>query len=90
MPAQEWRPPAFDAGREPPFWFRVERQVLCPLPEVGASLFVIHPIYTDPRDLLPEEREGLRAALLSMSPESIRYKGVGGFEQRIIDWLAQP
>jgi dimethylamine monooxygenase subunit A len=86
----QWRPSAFDAQRDPPFWFRVERQVLCPLPEAGASLFLIHPIYTDPRRLTPEEREGLRSALLGMSPESIRYKGVAGYERAIIDWLALP
>jgi hypothetical protein len=57
-------------------WLRVERQVLWPLPPVDAALFAIRLYLTDARTLGADDRAALRQALLSMSDESRRYKGL--------------
>ena len=61
-----------------PFVVRVERQVLIPLPEHDASIFLIGIAFVDRETVLAEERlwRPLRAALLRMSPQARAYKGV--------------
>src|SRR5579862_5556237 len=72
----EWNGPAFRADQPEPFYFRVERQVLWGLREVGASLFAIRPYVTPASALDPAQRAAVRSGLLSMSPESRAYKSV--------------
>lgn len=89
VPAVEWRSPAFRSGAEPPFYFRVERQVLWGLPEAGACLFIIAPFHTDPREIRsdPVRNDLLCRALRSMSPETLAYKGLGGVREAILEWM---
>lgn len=90
IPVEEGRGRPFDPGGEgPPFFLRVERQVIRGLPEVGASIFTIHVSFIDGREIRRDRRERalLRSALLSMSPESRVYKRVAGYLEELLDWL---
>lgn len=58
------------------FWVRTERQTTWGLPEVDAALFFIHVGFVADVDLSPDERERLRSAVESMSPEARAYKGL--------------
>ncbi len=71
----EWNGRQFASER---FWVRTERQTTLGLPSVGAALFFIH-VQTLPDSFVlqsDEFRESLKSALLSMSPEARRYKGI--------------
>lgn len=71
------------------FFIRIERQVIFGLPEVGASIFTIRVSFIDGGEVRSDAqyRAALRAAIVSMSPESRRYKGVpASFEE----WLISP
>lgn len=71
------------AFAERPFAVRVERQVLLPLPEQGAAIFLIGVAFVDRATVLADEAlwRPLRSALVGMSPEARAYKGVAeGFE----------
>ena len=61
-----------------PFVVRVERQVLLPLPEHGASIFLIGVAYVDRATVLADESlwRPMRSALLGMSPQARAYKGI--------------
>jgi hypothetical protein len=75
----DWQGRAFGTPEAPsPFFLRVERQALWGLPEVSTTVFTIRVSFIEGQEILahPEERARLRAALLSMSPEARRYKGV--------------
>jgi hypothetical protein len=79
---------AFDPAN-PKAWLRVERQTIWGFPARGAALFTIRTYLYDCNDLRREIREPLVAALLSMSPESRVYKGLGrGFDE-LVRWLSE-
>lgn len=61
-----------------PFLVRVERQVLLPLPEHGASIFLIGVAFVPKETILADAAlwRPLRAALEGMSPQAREYKGV--------------
>lgn len=61
-----------------PFVVRTERQVLLPLPQCGASIFLIGVGFIDRGTILADAglRCPLRAALVGMSPQAREYKGV--------------
>lgn len=84
---EEWRG-TYDWSASSPFVVRVERQCLWPLPDVGASLFLIRLSFIDAEDLGEEHRAQLRAALLTMSSESREYKGISGCFEDLTAWLA--
>jgi dimethylamine monooxygenase subunit A len=65
-------------------WLRVERQVLLPLPELRAAVFLIRLHLYEARCVpaLP-----LIAALESMSPEARAYKGLTDDWERVMSWL---
>jgi hypothetical protein len=88
VPPARWRDRGFRPRAREPFYFRVERQVLWGLPDVGASLFVIAPCHVPATALTPEERAALRSALLGMSEESRAYKGIAHCWRQLVDWLA--
>ncbi len=72
-----------------PFVLRVERQVLCGLPEANAAIFTIR-VYFVTGALIrsdPRKRDLLRAALLSMTPESRAYKGLKNCLPELVAWL---
>ncbi|MEW4487128.1 heme-dependent oxidative N-demethylase subunit alpha family protein [Thalassoglobus sp. JC818] len=68
----------------PVVFVKVERQVTVGVPDSGGALFVLH------QSLIPFdqiERGPLVAALRSMSPEQLEYKGLSGSAPKIIEWL---
>lgn len=92
-PGEEPRERAvFDPTREEPFLLRVERQVTRGLPDVGAAVFLIRLHHVPGSEIRsrPAEREALRSAILSMSPESRAYKGIAGHADALVEWLSGP
>ena len=61
-----------------PFVVRTERQVLLPLPEHSASIFLIGVGFVERETILADESlwSPLRSALVGMSPQARKYKGV--------------
>jgi len=86
----EWAQPRFDPQRECPFVLRVERQVTWGLPEAGAAVFTIRLHHVPATEIRanPAERDALRSAIASMSPESRVYKGVAAHADQLIAWLS--
>lgn len=72
-----------------PFVLRVERQVLCGLPEANAAIFTIRVYFVSGAEIRrdPRKRDLFRAALLSMTPESRTYKGLKNCLPELIAWL---
>ena len=72
---REWDGRDFSGGR---FWVRTERQVVWGLPEFEAAVFTIRVGFVPDTVVLanPHLRDSLRAAVQSMSPESLAYKGL--------------
>ncbi len=84
-----WRDAMFDANADPPFFFRVERQVLWGLPDVGAAVFAIRVYHVAATELSLDKRARLRDALAGMNAASRAYKGLGdGRAEQVIAWLA--
>lgn len=72
-------------------FLRVERQTLTGFPAAGGALFTIRP-YTYPlRQAVqtPQQAAALSAALRSMTPEQVEYKGLVGVMSDLLAWLAQ-
>ncbi|MGB8652526.1 MAG: heme-dependent oxidative N-demethylase subunit alpha family protein [Mycobacteriales bacterium] len=67
------------------WWLRVERQTTLPLGD--RALFLIRPYLTPLTALTGEQRDVLRAAVASMSPESLAYKGITEVADRLLAWL---
>ncbi|MFN2523594.1 MAG: heme-dependent oxidative N-demethylase subunit alpha family protein [Mycobacteriales bacterium] len=62
---------------EPLRWhLRVERQTTLPLPHLDRALFTIRPYLTPVDELTREQRRVLDAAIASLSPQALRYKGL--------------
>jgi hypothetical protein len=81
-----WRRP--DEPVDPAAWrLRVERQVTVPLPALERALFWIRPTLTPLGELSPADRATLAAAVASMSPASLAYKGLSGDRDRLVRWL---
>lgn len=81
-----WDGRAFDQF---PFCARVERQTLLGLPAVDAALFVIHAKTIPGKELSAEERAAMLAAVQSMSPEALRYKGLDRHYQALVQQLSR-
>lgn len=82
-----WCGRAFDPGA-PRLYLRVERQTLSPLPSARAFLFTIRTYFEDVAALDASRRSALRAAILSMSEATLRYKGLAAHKDAILAWLA--
>ncbi len=65
-------------------WFRTERQILIPLPELNAAIFLIR-LHLYDANTVPVEP--LLAALESMSPEARAYKGLTDDWDAVLSWL---
>ncbi len=77
---------------QPELFVRVERQVLWGFPELNRALFTIRTYFQDVHDLAennPDALRGLIAAIMSMSPESLVYKGLDQDRDKILKWLNQ-
>lgn len=59
-------------------YIRTERQTLVGIPEANAFLFTIRTYFYDTKDLTPDEKTALLAAIDSMSLQSLEYKGLAG------------
>ncbi len=88
IPSDHWHGRRFVAG-ESQLFMRVERQTTWGLPAVGASVFTIRVSHWtgDAIREHPERRDLLRAALLSMSPAALAYKGLAGSLDAAVGWL---
>lgn len=72
MPASQW-------------WLRVERQTTLPLGD--RALFVIRPYLVPLVALDGRQRSVLAAAVSSMSPASVAYKGITDVRDELLGWL---
>jgi len=83
-------------GREfdpnnPSLFLRIERQVMWGLPESNAAIFTIRTYFRDCREIKKDAllNNKLISAIQSMTPESLKYKGLVESKQDIIAWLNQ-
>ena len=68
----------------PRLFLRVERQTISSFPTQSGALFTIRTFFLNcATDLSREERQALAAAIDSMSPESLRYKGLAATQAAI-------
>ncbi|KAM3097613.1 heme-dependent oxidative N-demethylase family protein [Phormidesmis sp. 146-12] len=81
-----WQGRQFDPT-DPKLYLRIERQVIWGLPDLETALFTIRTYFWDCQSLNGEMREKLRAAIASMSPQSLEYKGLSNSQQAILTWL---
>ena len=72
------------------WWLRVERQTSVPLPHLGRGLFTIRPYLVPLTALTPPQRTVLADALASMTPDTLRYKGVEPVADELVAWLRAP
>ena len=84
----QWQGRSFDS-QHPQLYLRIERQVIWGLPEYEAALFSIRTYFRDcgvvRKD--PVLRSKLYAAIQSMTPESLVYKGLVESKSSILEWL---
>ncbi|MDY6897956.1 MAG: DUF3445 domain-containing protein, partial [Cyanobacteriota bacterium] len=75
----------------PKLFLRIERQVMWGLPENDAAIFIIRTYFRDCRtikkDILLSNK--LLSAIESMTPESLKYKGLTETKHDILAWLNQ-
>jgi hypothetical protein len=86
----DWVGRAFDPTC-PQVYLRIERQVVWGFPAVNAALFTIRTYFRDCAGLKQDARlrSLLCAALRSMSPESLVYKGLAHQQAAILHWLEE-
>lgn len=70
-------------------WYRVERQVMVPFPDLERALFQIRSYVMPVAEIAaePEAAGQLAAALRSMSVEELRYKGLVVLRDPLVAWL---
>ncbi|GAB1543429.1 DUF3445 domain-containing protein [Scytonema sp. NUACC21] len=90
VPLDEWHGRSFNRNN-PQLLLRIERQVIWGLPEHDASLFTIRTYFRDCTVIKqdPMLRSKLSAALGSMTPESLLYKGLAESREEILAWLEE-
>lgn len=76
-------PPGRDANATE-FFIRTERQNLVGLKQVDAFVFTIRTYFYKVADLDFDEKKKLAAAVNSMSPETLAYKGMTGLKDRLL------
>ncbi|MCC5625622.1 DUF3445 domain-containing protein [Nostoc sp. CHAB 5715] len=85
---KQWQGRNFDP-QHPRLYLRIERQVIWGLPEYEAALFTIRTYFRDcgvvKKD--PALRSKLYAAIQSMTPEALIYKGLLERKASILEWL---
>jgi len=84
----QWRGRSFDP-QHPKLYLRIERQVIWGLPEYEAALFTIRTYFRDCGVVKKDSvlRSKLYAAIQSMTPESLIYKGLAESKASILQWL---
>jgi dimethylamine monooxygenase subunit A len=85
---EEWYGRSFNRDN-PKLFLRIERQVIWGLPEHNAVLFTIRTYFRDCAAIKKDTslRLKLFAALQSMTPESLIYKGLAESRDSILAWL---
>ena len=84
----EWRGRrAADANTE--FFVRVERQNLIGLKDVNAFIFTIRTYFYKVAELNAEEKAVLAKAVNSMTDAALTYKGMLGFKDQLLSFLAK-
>jgi len=89
---EQWQGRRFQS-QNPHLYLRIERQVIWGFPAVEAALFTIRTYFQDVRVMkkqFPGQCAQLRAAIQSMSPASLHYKGLAHQWQDILAWLDTP
>ncbi len=83
-----WRGRRFRPAARP-WYLRVERQVVWGLPQVEATLFTIRTYFVPCADLRddPAQRRRLAAAITSMAPAALAYKGLAEAREDLLHWL---
>lgn len=82
---QRWAHTAVDAA-----WWRTERQTFIPLPERREALFLIGVDVQPLAQALStaERAAALHAAVASMTPAVLAYRGLAGVRDALLQWLA--
>ncbi|MDX2243022.1 MAG: DUF3445 domain-containing protein [Leptolyngbyaceae cyanobacterium bins.302] len=90
IPATQWKGRYFNPA-DPRLYLRIERQVVWGFPAVDAALFSIRTYFRDCQVLKQDAhlRSQLSAAIRSMSPESLAYKGLASRQAVILKWLEE-
>ena len=81
-----WAGRRFDGAR-PRLFCRVERQVLWGFPGLKAAFFTIRTYFVNCAQMTNQQRMFLAAAVESMAPASLAYKGLAADRDAIIAWL---
>lgn len=86
--ADQWQGRHFDPAN-PELYLRVERQVIQGFPAINTLLFTIRTYFYDVATLKQSKQQcqALRAALQSMSAETLHYKGLTQSLPLILGWL---
>ncbi len=84
----QWQGRSFDS-QHPQLYLRIERQVIWGVPEYEAALFTIRTYFRDCGVVKKDSvlRSKLYAAIQSMTPESLVYKGLVESKTSILEWL---
>jgi hypothetical protein len=83
-----WKHRHFDP-QSPRLFLRVEREVFWSFPDLEAALMAIRTSFWDGEEIRKDValRQPLCAAIESMSPEALRYKGLAESRDAILAWL---
>ena len=90
-PRTLWPPDAQSDALAAQAFLRTEHQTFIPVPQLQQAVFTIH-VESEPlaRAVNSAERaRSLHAALASMSPAVLAYRGLGDVQPRLLAWLAQ-
>ncbi len=84
--AERWR-----GGLAGGAWFRSERQTFLPLPALHQAVFTIHVNLEPLADLAaaPGRAARLHAAIATMSPAVLAYRGLAPVRDELLAWLAE-
>lgn len=84
----QWQGRNFDL-QYPRLYLRIERQVIWGLPKYDAALFTIRTYFRDCSAIKQDQvlRSKLYAAIESMKPDSLIYKGLTASRDSILQWL---
>lgn len=83
----QWTGRRFDTA-DPGLYVRIERQVTVGFPEYNAFLFTIRTYFEDVTALPDNRLAQLQAAIASLSPAALSYKGLERDERAIMAWLS--
>ncbi len=91
VPQHAWQGRTFNPAR-PQLWLRVERQTSWGFPQIAATLFTIRTYFTDCQKIRQDSSKlaRLTGAIESMTPQTLRYKGIADAKSEILRWLRPP